>query len=245
MRYLSFLLLSIFFLISSSSCSDCQTPVHEHETPIANVSDLQDELIRVFVHIDTSNGFGNGFAVSEDLVLTNFHVCLRGVPIGTTAFDYKTRFDLVDIDIHHDLCLLRARDISFDHYLQDIVVYPESRHPIVNACTPNGIFEPVPNLIITLSEGTYQGLYPEREDTILFDLETTHGCSGSAIVDHDGYLLGVVSHRMSNWERGVGSADGRSISEFLWRNGVQINLHNDTAPRLIIDNDAGLDALSQ
>lgn len=222
------------------ACTNCSAP-QNHEIPLRNVTTAQEEILRQFVYIDSTRGTGNGIAVSEDLVLTNWHVCMQGVPQGQDVFGVPITFDLVDFDIDNDLCLIRANNKTFRHYVDTIVVHPNTRTPVINACTPRGIFEPWPNLVINLSDGYYLGPFPDQDDMSYFDLEATSGCSGSGVVDSSGRLMGIITTRVVGWERGVLSPSGQVIADFLWRNGVELELIRESQ-RIIINNDVGLDA---
>jgi len=222
------------------ACTNCSAP-QNHEIPLRGVTTVQEELLRQFVYIDSTRGTGNGVAVSEDLVLTNWHVCMQGVPQGQDIFGVPISFDLVDFDMENDLCLIRSTNKTFRHYVDTIVVHPNARTNVHNVCTPRGIFNSWPDLIINISEGYYLGPFPEQEGMSYYDIEATSGCSGSGIVDGEGRLLGIVTTRVVGWERGVLSPSGQIIANFLWRNGVEIELVRENQ-RIIINNDVGLDA---
>lgn len=227
------LLFTLFILLLLSSCQGCSAP--QQTLHIPGMSNVEQTLSEAWIYIDLGlgSGSGNGIAIAENeqgsIILTAAHVCIQGFPRGADIYGRQFTFTLLDIDPVNDLCLMQANRHTHS-FINSIELDPVLRSSVVNVCTPSGLYRSYPDHSLFTNYGEFMGASPISlyEAFLYVDLETARGCSGSGVIDSQGNLIGIVSRRVSNWERGTLLASGKSISAFLFRNSVYFTTHQAT-----------------
>lgn len=225
----AFISLFLFLLTACQSCSGYQA----HTIHIPGMSNIEQTLSEAWIYIDLGLGSGNGIAIANtdegSIILTAAHVCVQGFPRGMDIYGREFNFTLIDIDPITDLCLMQANRHTHS-IINSIEIDPRIRSSIVNVCTPSGLYRSYPDHSLFTNYGEFMGASPiqQYESFLYVDLETARGCSGSGVIDSEGNLIGIISRRVSEWERGTLLASGKSISAFLFRNSVYFTTNDAT-----------------
>lgn len=156
----------------------------------------RDTVLQVRI-VDRASGskasIGSGFLVSNDgLVITNYHVIAELIHQPDR---YRAEFlrgdggisgtlQLVDIDIVHDLALLRGKKLN-GSFLSPARKAPAKGERLFAFGNPH-------DLGLTIVEGTYNGLLENSlYDKIHFTGSINPGMSGGPVIDSDGAVIGV------------------------------------------------------
>lgn len=230
MKKIVFFLFVLVALLLSACTSSCSSP--QRLLSISGLSSQEQDFARAWVFINLGDGVsGNGVVVANNeegaVILTAAHVCLSGFPQIADIFGRRSSVRMLDIDPMTDLCLLQS-DRQPSGVTGLIEVDPRPQTQIVNVCTPLGMYRSYPEHTLFRNYGTYLAESPNIEGRLLADLETASGCSGSAVYDADGRIIGIISARTSDWVRGTLLVSGKDISEFLFRNSIEIQVSDST-----------------
>ncbi|HZP65015.1 MAG TPA: serine protease [Rudaea sp.] len=141
---------------------------------------------------NAKNALGSGFVIAEGgRVISNYHVVsgLVNHP-GRFRAEYLTqggdtgRLELLDIDVVHDLALLRAAELPEAHFTvrAQAPVMGERLYSLGNPL----------DLGLTIVEGTYNGLLKKSlYERIHFTGSINPGMSGGPTLDGNGQVIGV------------------------------------------------------
>lgn len=142
------------------------------------------------VRIDTAdNRYGSGFFVSDNLVLTNWHVAKYGSIRIQSSDGNAYNGEVIKKDEFQDMALIKVD-------LQGVKVKPLQfatkaivGEDVIAIGTPQGFSFNVTKGIISSS--------PENTNRIRFDAAINPGNSGGALIDMDGNVVGVVAQKMN------------------------------------------------
>ena len=199
-------ILLLMIIIFSVSC--CNTGRHNRINNGASLINIKDSVFFVFrsdsissneesMIVAQSSGTGTTVYSSSDYsdVLTAGHVCVDYfLNFPGIAYDYKLidfygnerPAELLAIDIQSDLCLLRVytESVSVPFSTSEMI----SGMPVRYSGYPMGLY--MPDSLHHFS-GHYSGT--DRTGFSMYSLAVTGGSSGSAILNDDGEIVGMVS----------------------------------------------------
>lgn len=149
------------------------------------------------VKIDTGVGGGSGFYIEEDVVCTNFHVIedAQSLSLYTPSRIYGKAIEVLEVigwDQEHDVALLRV-DTPCSRPIPIRETVPFYGEPIFSIGAPVGIFPYISEGIVTKVE--HFGDHGTNE--ILTNMDVFGGMSGSAAMDQNGEVIGIVSGGMT------------------------------------------------
>ncbi len=138
------------------------------------------------VTVYTSNGFGSGFFIEQDVIATNYHVIenANNVNVGFNNSGSKYNVSIVAVDAANDLALLRVNGISKKPLsISDEQIVPGEKIFVIG--TPKG-------LQATISDGIVSGLRTdEGRDLIQITAPISPGSSGGPVFNKEGEVIGV------------------------------------------------------
>jgi hypothetical protein len=156
----------------------------------------KDAVLQVRI-IDTGGGakrrYGSGFLVSDDgLLLTNFHVIADVVhhpeqhrAEWLDSSGQSGPLQLIDVDVVHDLAVMRAGDLSGRPFLAVESNLPKMGERMYSLGFPY-------DLGLTIVEGTYNGLIEKSlYERIHLTASINPGMSGGPTIDRFGNVIGV------------------------------------------------------
>ncbi len=156
-------------------------------------------LLKVFftiVQVHTSNidhsgeGFGSGVVVAENRVLTNCHVLRKAKAAWISRGEDNFVVANVQVDVHHDLCLLVTDRLPFKAAEIGRVEELKDGMDVFAVGHSSGSPSPV------ISSGQIKGLYPfEGSQVIRSSARFSMGASGSGLFDDQGKLVGINSFK--------------------------------------------------
>lgn len=155
----------------------------------------QQMLIKVFFHIvqvHTSNvdgsgeGLGSGVVVANNRVLTNCHVLSKAKSAWISQGEDSFGVETIQINAHHDLCLLATKDMPFKPAQIGSVKDLKTGMEVFAIGHSSGIVAP------TTSRGQIKALYPFEDSQIIRSTARfSMGASGSGLFDDQGKLVGI------------------------------------------------------
>lgn len=185
--YVRFLLLTLLALSTPLALAADNT-----ETVFASAKDRIVQVRLIDQAGNAKNALGSGFVIAEGgLIVSNYHVVsgLVNHP-GRFRAEYLAqsgatgRLELLDIDVVHDLALLRGQDFAPAHFSlrEEAPAMGERLYSLGNPL----------DLGLTIVEGTYNGLLKKSlYERIHFTGSINHGMSGGPTLDANGAVVGV------------------------------------------------------
>lgn len=193
-------------IVFSVSC--CGIGKHNRVNNGASLTNIKDSVFFVFrsdfieqsgelVLLSQSSGTGTSIYVNENYsdILTAGHVCvdyfssLTGVDYDYKLIDFygnEKPGDLIAIDFESDLCLLRVYTGSKAVALSNTEAQSGMR--VRYSGYPMGLY--IPGNLHHFS-GYYSG--SDNTDFSMYSLAVTGGSSGSAVLNDDGEIIGLIS----------------------------------------------------
>lgn len=200
----------------------------------------QQMLIKVFfniVQVHTSNndssaeGLGSGVIVANNRVLTNCHVLSKAKSAWVSQGEDSFSVEGVQINAHHDLCLLATRDMPFKPAEIGSVKDLKTGTEVFAIGHSSGILAP------TTSRGQIKALYPYEDSQIIrSSARFSMGASGSGLFDDRGKLVGINTFKSfgqtgyfyampADWIENLKTLPMQSIAPFsqtaFWEDGEQ------------------------
>lgn len=135
---------------------------------------------------------GSGFALFEDgVIVTNYHVIEYGAYSISAMTESGLSFEIDSIlcyDADLDIAILKTNDDPGLALLKSgDVGNLEKAEKVVAIGSPLG-------LINSVSTGVYSGMVSEKNcDMLQFTAAISHGSSGGALFDDDGYVVGITT----------------------------------------------------
>jgi hypothetical protein len=150
---------------------------------------------------------GSGFIVSaQGHILTNFHVVSEAALkpeqhdlVYVTADGREAPLQILQLDVLHDLALLRASDAAGRTF--DALPFRPASEPLAQGERIYSLGNPL-DVGFTITQGTYNGLvkrsfYPQ----IFFGGALSAGMSGGPALDEEGHVVGVNVARRVDGEQ--------------------------------------------
>ncbi|HEY4956884.1 MAG TPA: serine protease [Caldimonas sp.] len=150
---------------------------------------------------------GSGFIVSaQGHILTNFHVVSEAALkperhdlVYVTADGREAPLQILQLDVLHDLALLRAGDAAGKTF--DALPFRPAAEPLAQGERIYSLGNPL-DVGFTITQGTYNGLvkrsfYPQ----IFFGGALSAGMSGGPALDEEGHVVGVNVARRVDGEQ--------------------------------------------
>jgi S1-C subfamily serine protease len=156
--------------------------------------DLPDLLLNTSVTVmnyrgNRKLGLGSGAFISQNLVVTNFHVVEGGTRWEIIRMSDKKKFTgkIKKIDETHDVCILELVDETVDRYLKINDKYPKIGSDIMVAGSPIGLEG-------TITKGNVSNI--QREEPYDYELlqisaPISPGNSGGPVVNMKGEIVGI------------------------------------------------------
>jgi serine protease Do len=150
---------------------------------------------------------GSGFVVSaQGHIVTNFHVVSEAALkperhdlVYVTADGREAPLHILQIDVLHDLALLKAGDAATQRF--DALVFRPQANPLAQGERIYSLGNPL-DVGFAVTEGTYNGLvkrsfYPQ----IFFGGALSAGMSGGPALDQEGQVIGINVARRVDGEQ--------------------------------------------
>ncbi len=150
---------------------------------------------------------GSGFFVSRDgLIVTNFHVVSEAALkperhdlVYVTADGREAPLQILQLDVLHDLALLRAADAKGRSF--DALPFRPEAEPLAQGERIYSLGNPL-DVGFAVTQGTYNGLvrrsfYPQ----IFFGGALSGGMSGGPALDEEGHVVGINVARRVDGEQ--------------------------------------------
>lgn len=181
-----------------------------------------EETYRSVVVVYTDHGFGSGFFVDEQSVITNAHVVENQKNVTIRLYDESTLAGTV-------MRIDRARDLALVKVAERIVPLRISTEPAYAGQEVYAIGAPK-DMLYTITKGIVSS--PSRRfgdtDYIQVDASINAGNSGGPIVDENGQVIGVVTSKAFDAE-GIGFAvSAVEVSNFMA--GVSVSGSEEAEP---------------
>jgi hypothetical protein len=189
----------------------------------------QQTLLKVFfniVQVHTANndksgeGLGSGVVVADNQVLTNCHVLRKATSAWVSQGEDSFAVNSMQIDAHHDLCLLATDHLPFKPAEIGSVKSLKSNMEVFALGHSSGSLAP------TISRGRIKALYPYEDSQIIRSgARFAMGASGSGLFDDQGRLVGINTFKTfgkvayfyampADWIEKLKSAPVESIAPF-------------------------------
>jgi serine protease Do len=170
----------------------CAADAGSAQAVFASVKDQVVQVRLIDQAGNAKNALGSGFVISTDgQIVSNYHVVsgLINHP-GRFRAEYLSqggatgKLELLDIDVVHDLALLRAQELPAAHF--DLrAELPAMGERLYSMGNPY-------DLGLTIVEGNYNGLLKKSlYERIHFTGSINHGMSGGPALDTSGRVVGV------------------------------------------------------
>ncbi|MEP7302007.1 MAG: serine protease [Caldimonas sp.] len=150
---------------------------------------------------------GSGFLVTKDgLIVTNFHVVSEAALkpdrhdlVYVTADGREAPLQILQLDVLHDLALLRAADFAGRGF--DALAFRSQAEPLAQGERIYSLGNPL-DVGFAVVQGTYNGLvkrsfYPQ----IFFGGALSGGMSGGPALDEEGHVIGINVARRVDGEQ--------------------------------------------
>jgi len=152
---------------------------------------------------------GSGFVVSrEGHIITNFHVVAEAALkperhdiVYVTADGREAPLQILQLDVLHDLALLKAADTTKPPPAFDALAFRPDAQPLAQGERIYSLGNPL-DVGFAVTEGTYNGLvtrsfYPQ----IFFGGALSAGMSGGPALDEQGHVIGINVARRVDGEQ--------------------------------------------
>ncbi len=135
---------------------------------------------------------GSGVIVHAGFVLTNCHVLKGADFVGLKSGGATVTAELVEVQIAHDLCLLRAALLDAPALARGNAQELRIGQRVYALGAPLG-------LDLTFTEGVVSGLRREGGYALIqTSAAVSPGSSGGALLAQDGSLVGIISFKLSD-----------------------------------------------
>lgn len=144
-------------------------------------------VIEVMDEAGTVVAQGSGVAISENQVVTNFHVVRDGDDLRVKQGQGTWRAEVMQIDPAHDLCILSVPGLQGDAVsLRDSSTLAVGE-PVYALGAPAG-------LELTFTDGIISGIRTEAQGRVIqTNAAISPGSSGGGLFDNQGQLVGITS----------------------------------------------------
>lgn len=177
-------------ICEESKCERKQTAKHGSGTIIAK--DGKNSYILTAAHVCNTKDIHNLLSQEPNIKILREYIEL--LDIKTNSHIAK----IVDIDLENDICVLKTENLEYNA-IKISNFAPKIGERLLNIAAPGGFFN---KNMVPIYDVIYIGKYEEKnkelieQDTIIFDLYTTHaypGSSGSMIINYHNEIVGILN----------------------------------------------------
>jgi S1-C subfamily serine protease len=146
-------------------------------------------------HVCSPAKFNPSLAIMDVLELISVKLT------GTGFYGNKSDFEIVAIDVENDICILKPSSWWISPHVPMARNIPDQGSKLFVTAAPLGIFEP--GMVLTF-EGYFGGI--DSDGDMIMSIPTRPGSSGSAILNEQGKIVGVIHSAISQFESvGIGT----------------------------------------
>lgn len=190
-NFYSIKIVSLILFLLSVSGTLAQTP----NAPVLTPKQIAQRTLPSIVMLIMNNGderpitTGSGFFVSEDTIVTNYHV-VKNAKLGAIKIygnnEVSSIIGTVGIDLKNDLALLKIQGVKGKPLKLNSTTQLSIGDEIFTLSSPKGLEG-------TFSQGLISGLRKtSNEDLIQITAPISHGSSGGAILDNQAEVIAVA-----------------------------------------------------
>jgi len=233
-------IVSVLFLFCVGACCYVQTPESTNNIPTFPLNsftlvqttitalNLENNKVEIKQKVALSSGTIIHKNKKGSFILTTGHSCSPPKQLSLKAFEMKKalfvnkmtikthlnksyKATIVKIDNKQDLCMLWVEGLTF---LPSVILSrraPKLGERVFNLASPHGIFN---KNFCLVYDGYYAG---ENVNRSWYSFFSTHGSSGSMVLNRQGKLIGIITHADPRVEAGLGSNYHKTV-KFVQKN---------------------------
>ena len=178
-------LLSLLTSVFLFSCAPTPQQIVLEKAVTLPVDSVSEKARHSTVRIVSWTGYGSGFFVAPDRIVTNIHVVARPGPIFAKLVDGKTIWAVEDVtayDVKNDLVVLKIAGESTPLRLGDSDKV-QTGEPIIAFGYPGGKYKVMPGVIAHSKE---------IFNWLRIKIDTLVGSSGGPVLNKDGQVIGII-----------------------------------------------------
>jgi S1-C subfamily serine protease len=233
-------IVSVLSLLCFSACCSVQNPENTNNIPTFPLSsftliqttvtalNLESNKVEIKQKVALSSGAIVHKNKKGSFILTTGHSCSPPKELALKAFEMKKallvnkmiikthhnkpyKATIVKIDSKQDLCMLWVEGLTNLPSVELSRRAPKLGERVFNLASPHGIFN---KNFCLVYDGYYAG---ENIDRSWYSFFSTHGSSGSMVLNRQGKLIGIITHADPRVEAGLGS-DYHKTVKFVQKN---------------------------
>jgi S1-C subfamily serine protease len=205
MNKIFILTLALFIILTLPAAADEPTA---EQSRINAIETAQQSTVKVMVNL---SGLATGFFVSEDYILTSYHVVGDNKEVHVSGVRGGIFVDVVSVDTRYDLALVKAPYKGIPLKLAKRVVTGQDAYMTGH-----------PKLMDTMvTSGIVSRVYNDSNKRwSIIDISAYEGSSGSPIINSDGEVIGLLKGQYEDDTSFMLAIHIDDIRRFLERNGI-------------------------